>query len=452
MKNVVEDKWDDILDYIKKEYGITDVSYRTWLQPLKVHSVTDKAIIISVDDSKVGPASVNFIKRKYGDYIYTAVAELLNKDYEIEFALKSKLASEEGGSNSPAASIRNENLSYLNPRYTFDTFVVGANNNLAHAASLAVAESPAEIYNPLFIYGGVGLGKTHLMHSIAHYIIEHNPNYKVRYVTSEKFTNELIESIRNADTTPTEFREKYRNIDVLLIDDIQFIIGKERTQEEFFHTFNTLHESKKQIIISSDKPPKDILTLEERLRSRFEWGLTVDIQSPDYETRMAILRKKEELDGLHIDDEVMRYIASNIKSNIRELEGALTKIVALSRLKKKEVDVVLAEEALKDLISPDNKKAVTLDLIVDIVSEHYNTTSAELYSDNRSRNIAYPRQVAMYLCRKLTGMSLADIGKMMGNRDHSTVLHGCNKVEKDLKNDVSLQNTIDVLIKKINPQ
>lgn len=365
MKNVVEDKWDDILDYIKKEYGITDVSYRTWLQPLKVHSVTDKAIIISVDDSKVGPASVNFIKKKYGDYIYTAVAELLNKDYEIEFVLKSKLASEEGGSDSPAASIKNENLSYLNPRYTFDTFVVGANNNLAHAASLAVAESPAEIYNPLFIYGGVGLGKTHLMHSIAHYIIDHNPNYKVRYVTSEKFTNELIESIRNADTTPTEFREKYRNIDVLLIDDIQFIIGKERTQEEFFHTFNTLHESKKQIIISSDKPPKDILTLEERLRSRFEWGLTVDIQSPDYETRMAILRKKEELDGLHIDDEVMRYIASNIKSNIRELEGALTKIVALSRLKKKEVDVVLAEEALKDLISPDNKKAVTLDLIVE---------------------------------------------------------------------------------------
>ena len=237
-----------------------------------------------------------------------------------------------------------------------------------------------------------------------------------------------------------------------MIDDIQFIIGKERTQEEFFHTFNTLHENKKQIIISSDKPPKDILTLEERLRSRFEWGLTVDIQSPDHETRMAILKKKEELDGLHIDDEVMRYIASNIKSNIRELEGALTKIVALSRLKKKEVDVVLAEEALKDLISPDNKKTITLDLIVDIVSEHYNTTSAEIYSDNRSRNVAFPRQVAMYLCRKLLGLSLADIGKMMGNRDHSTVLHGYNKVERDLKKDVSLQNTVEVLIKKINPQ
>lgn len=452
MKSVVEDKWSDILDYVKKEYGITEVSYRTWLKPLTVHSVTDKVITVAVDDAKVGPAGVNFIEKKYGLFLTVAVAEILNKDYEINFVLKSKLISEDENANSSASSIKNESLSYLNPRYTFDTFVVGANNNLAHAASLAVAESPAEIYNPLFIYGGVGLGKTHLMHSIAHYILDHNPNCKVRYVTSEKFTNELIESIRNADTTPTEFREKYRNIDVLLIDDIQFIIGKERTQEEFFHTFNTLHESKKQIIISSDKPPKDILTLEERLRSRFEWGLTVDIQSPDYETRMAILKKKEELDGLHIDDEVMRYIASNIKSNIRELEGALTKIVALSRLKKKEVDVVLAEEALKDLISPDNKKTVTLDLIVDIVSEHYNTTSAEIYSDNRSRNIAYPRQIAMYLTRKLIGLAFADIGKLMGNRDHSTVVHGCNKIERDLKNDVSLQNTIDVLIKKINPQ
>ena len=238
---------------------------------------------------------------------------------------------------------------------------------------------------------------------------------------------------------------------MLLIDDIQFIIGKERTQEEFFHTFNTLHESKKQIIISSDKPPKDILTLEERLRSRFEWGLTVDIQSPDYETRMAILKKKEELDCLTIDDEVMKYIASNIKSNIRELEGALTKIVALSRLKKKEVDVILAEEALKDLISPDNKKTVTLDLIIEVVSEHFGTTTSEIYSDNRSRNIAYPRQISMYLCRKLTSLSFTDIGKMMGNRDHSTVLHGCNKIENDIKKDPSLQNTIDVLIKKINP-
>jgi chromosomal replication initiator protein len=253
------------------------------------------------------------------------------------------------------------------------------------------------------------------------------------------------------NTTPTEFREKYRNIDVLLIDDIQFIIGKESTQEEFFHTFNTLHESKKQIIISSDKPPKDILTLEERLRSRFEWGLTVDIQPPDYETRMAILKKKEELDGLQIDNEVMKYIATNVKSNIRELEGALTKIVALSRLKKKEVNVTLAEEALKDLISPDDKKQLTPDLIIEVIAEHFNISPSDIYSINKSRNIAYPRQIAMYLCRKLTELSLADIGKLMGNRDHSTILHGIDKVERNINKDAGMQNTIDVLMKKINP-
>jgi len=272
------------------------------------------------------------------------------------------------------------------------------------------------------------------------------------YVTSEKFTNELIESIRNVNTTPTEFREKYRNIDVLLIDDIQFIIGKESTQEEFFHTFNTLHESKKQIIISSDKPPKDILTLEERLRSRFEWGLTVDIQQPDYETRMAILKKKEELDGLQIDNDVMKYIATNVKSNIRELEGALTKIVALSRLKKKEVNVSLAEEALKDLISPDNNKVITPELIIDVIAEHFHITSAELYSTNKSRNIAHPRQIAMYLCRKLTEKSLSEIGELMGRRDHTTILHGINKVEKTISTDSAMLNTVEVIIKKLNPQ
>ena len=272
--------------------------------------------------------------------------------------------------------IQNANL---NPKYTFDTFVVGANNNLAHAASLAVAESPGEIYNPLFIYGGVGLGKTHLMHSIAHFILKNNPNAKVLYVTSEKFTNELIDAIRNKNNiTTTEFREKYRNNDVLLIDDIQFIIGKESTQEEFFHTFNELHEAKKQIIISSDKPPKEIETLEERLRSRFEWGLTVDIQSPDYETRMAILRKKEEMEGYNIDNEVIKYIATNIKSNIRELEGALTKIVALSKLNNLEITTSLAEEALKDLISPNAAREITPDLILQIVSDHLNIQSIDI--------------------------------------------------------------------------
>lgn len=451
--NEIQDKWDEILEYLKIEHCVTDVSFKTWLLPLKVYSVDDNLITISIDDKMIGPDSKNFISRKYGVPLKVAISEIMNHNYNIEFVLKSQLkpAKTATESDKKKNSTNNNSCSFLNPRYTFDTFVVGANNNLAHAASLAVAESPAEIYNPLFIYGGVGLGKTHLMHSIAHYILEQNPQSKVMYVTSEKFTNELIESIRNVNTTPTEFREKYRNIDVLLIDDIQFIIGKESTQEEFFHTFNTLHESKKQIIISSDKPPKDILTLEERLRSRFEWGLTVDIQQPDYETRMAILKKKEELDGLQIDNEVMKYIATNIKSNIRELEGALTKIVALSRLKKKEVNVTLAEEALKDLISPEDKKQVTPELIIDVIAEHFNITSADIYSVNKSRNIAFPRQIAMYLSRKLTDYSLAEIGKLLGNRDHTTVLHGIDKVEKTMKKDLTLQNTIDVLNKKINP-
>lgn len=453
--NEVQEKWEEILEYLKIEHCVTDVSFKTWLLPLKVYSVKGNLITISINDKMIGPDSKNFISRKYGIPLKVSIMEIMNRNYDIEFILESQIVETKTADDSGDASNKNKGqksgITFLNPRYTFDTFVVGANNNLAHAASLAVAESPAEIYNPLFIYGGVGLGKTHLMHSIAHYILEQNPNSKVMYVTSEKFTNELIESIRNVNTTPTEFREKYRNIDVLLIDDIQFIIGKESTQEEFFHTFNTLHESKKQIIISSDKPPKDILTLEERLRSRFEWGLTVDIQSPDYETRMAILKKKEELDGLQIDNEVMKYIATNVKSNIRELEGALTKIVALSRLKKQEVNVTLAEEALKDLISPDNKKQLTPELIVDVIAEHFNLTSNELYSVNKSRNIAFPRQIAMYLCRKLTDFSLSDIGKIMGNRDHTTILHGIDKIEKNIKKDPSMQNTIDVLTKKINP-
>jgi chromosomal replication initiator protein len=374
----------------------------------------------------------------------------MNDPYEIKFILQSQIDSAEKIAEPVVAKKKNNAPNFLNGRYTFDTFVVGGNNEFARAAALAVAENPGEIYNPLFIYGGVGLGKTHLMHSIAHFVLSQNPDTKVLYVTSEKFTNELIESIQK--NTTNQFRDKYRLIDILLIDDIQFIIGKERTQEEFFHTFNTLHESKKQIIISSDRPPKEMLTLEDRLRSRFEHGLLADIQSPDYETRMAILRKKEELDGLSIDEEVLRYIATNIKSNIRELEGALTKIVAFSRLKKRELNLLLAEEALQDIISPNEKKVITGEFIVEVVSEHYNLTPAEIYSKDKSRNISYPRQIVMYLCRKLTDLSVTEIGKILGNRDHSTVLHGYDKVATDMEKDASLHNTIDVLVKKINPE
>jgi chromosomal replication initiator protein len=389
-----------------------------------------------------------------------AIEEITGIKCEIELMVADQIQEESPSSNQlimtnnnvvSQTAIQNANL---NPKYTFDTFVVGANNNLAHAASLAVAESPGEIYNPLFIYGGVGLGKTHLMHSIANFILKNNPKAKILYVTSEKFTNELIDAIRNKNNiSTTEFREKYRNNDVLLIDDIQFIIGKESTQEEFFHTFNSLYEAKKQIIVSSDRPPKEIETLEERLRSRFEWGLTVDIQSPDYETRMAILRKKEEMEGYNIDNEVIKYIATNIKSNIRELEGALTKIVALSKLEKnKEINIALAEEALKDIVAPGESRTVTVESIIQIVADHYNLTNLDIISSRRNKEIAYPRQIAMYLCRTMTDTSLQEIGRLMGGRDHSTILHGIDKITADLQSDANLQSTVDIIKKKIAPQ
>ena len=325
---------------------------------------------------------------------------------------------------------------------------------------MAVSESPGEIYNPLFLYGGVGLGKTHLMHSIAHFILEKDPTKKVLYVTSETFTNELIEALKSGKTSGgnelamTAFREKYRNIDVLLIDDVQFIIGKESTQEEFFHTFNHLHVSGKQIIISSDKPPKDMETLEARLRTRFEWGMIADISSPDYETRMAILRKKEELDGLekyHIPDEVMQYIANNIKSNIRELEGSLNKLIALSNLENKPIDIPLAAEALKDMISPDDNRAVSPELIIEVVSEHFNVPVAELKGKKRNAEIVLPRQIVMYLCRNMTDTPLKSIGALLGGKDHASISHGVKKIEQDMKTDEALNNTINIIRKKINP-
>ena len=458
MLEKLQEKWEEILNFMKEEHDITDVSFNTWLLPLKLHSVEKDTVYIVVPDANF----LGYLKKKYTFLLKIPIEEVTGIKCEIEFVEESHIqeketaASQSGhliqktGTEVSQTAIQNANL---NPRYTFDTFVVGANNNLAHAASLAVAESPGEIYNPLFIYGGVGLGKTHLMHSIAHFILKNNPKAKILYVTSEKFTNELIDAIRNKNNiSTTEFREKYRNNDVLLIDDIQFIIGKESTQEEFFHTFNALYEAKKQIIISSDKPPKEIETLEERLRSRFEWGLTVDIQSPDYETRMAILRKKEELEGYNIDNEVIKYIATNIKSNIRELEGALTKIVALSKLNKKEINIELAEEALKDLISPNEAHEVTPELIIQIVSEHFGLTPLDIASQKRNKEIVYPRQISMYLCRHMTDTSLQEIGKYLGGRDHTTIIHGMEKIAADLSTNSNLQNTIEILKKKINPQ
>ena len=452
MIDKIKENWDQILLNLKEEHEIMDVSFKTWLLPLKPYSFKNNTLTIIVPEQTF----LTFVKRKYGLPLMVTVSEFLGVECKIDFQLKDTVE-EDSPAKQPQLIEKNMNVviqsANLNPKYTFDTFVVGSNNNLAHAAALAVAESPGEIYNPLFIYGGVGLGKTHLMHAIAHFILKNTPDAKILYVTSETFTNELIDAIRNKNnTTTTEFREKYRNNDVLLIDDIQFIIGKESTQEEFFHTFNTLYESKKQIIISSDKPPKEIETLEERLRSRFEWGLTVDIQSPDYETRMAILRKKEELEGYNIDNEVITYIATNIKSNIRELEGALTKVMAYSRLNKCEINLKMAEEALKDIISPGAQREVTPELIIQIVAEHFGLTPQDIASQKRTKEIVYPRQIAMYLCRDMLATPLQTIGSFLGGRDHTTIIHGADKISSDLKKDETLKNTIEILKKKINPQ
>lgn len=410
-------------------------------------------------------ASVEYIEKKYLLPLKVCISEITGIDYEVVFVSEDDSRIGEIRSMSADASHKKKTRTAsekagLNPKYTFDTFVVGGNNNFAHAASLAVAESPGEVYNPLFLYGDVGLGKTHLMHSIAHFILNKNPKKKVLYVTSETFTNELIEALKKGKTADNEsamaqFRDKYRNNDVLLIDDIQFIIGKESTQEEFFHTFNHLHTSAKQIIISSDKPPKDIETLEARLRTRFEWGLIADISAPDYETRMAILRRKIELDHLdryNIPEDVLTYIAENIKSNIRELEGSLNKLIALYKLNNPEtIDIPLAAEALKDIVSSYNNRVVTPELILDIVSDHFNITIADLKGNKRSASISVPRQICMYLMRTLTETPLQAIGIILGGKDHSTIKYGVEKIEKGIVKDETLNNTISIIMKKINP-
>ena len=455
MFSLLNDKWSDIKEYIKEEYEISNVSYDTWIAPLRLSSIDGDTVFIELPEDEVGGNFISYIDKKYNLYFKVAIEEKTGFHCEVRFitsADKQKAETEENEEYDDDFPSQASIAANLNPRYTFSTFVVGANNKFAHAASLAVAESPAERYNPLFIYGGVGLGKTHLMHSIAHFILKNNPEAKVLYTTSENFTNELIDAIRTKNNyTITQFREKYRKIDVLLIDDIQFIINKESTQEEFFHTFNYLHENNKQIVISSDKPPKAFTTLEERLRSRFEMGLPVDISSPDYETRMAILRKKEELEGYNIDNEILKYIATNIKSNIRELEGALTKIIAFSKLYNTQLTMEAAEEALKDLISPNAQKEVTPALIIEVVAEHFGFTTEDLISTKRNREVVYPRQIAMYLCRTMTPTPLQAIGTALGKKDHTTIMHGIQIIEKDLKTDETLASTIEILKKKINP-
>ena len=437
----LEQIWEEALKMIEEE--TSPVSFATWIQPIVPCGIIGNKIILQVKESFLK----EIIEKRHLPLIRTAIKMVTKNEYDIMITTEEEQNA--GNLHNLAAEkpAENELARNLNPKYVFDSFVVGNSNRMAHAASLAVAESPAQAYNPLFLYGNSGLGKTHLMHSIGHFILDRNPQAKVLYVTSETFTNELINSIQNNKNV--EFRNKYRNIDVLMIDDIQFISKKEGTQEEFFHTFNALYESNKQIIISSDRPPKEIKTLEDRLRSRFEWGLIADVQPPDYETRIAILKKKAERDNLTVPDDVMAYIAKNIASNIRELEGALTRIVAFATLTNQDISIALAENSLKDIFSENSATPLTPELIQQVVAEYYNIRVEDIQGSKKPKNIAFPRQVSMYLCRKLLDISLPKIGESFGGRDHTTVIYAISKIEKQLESDEGLQKTVHALEKEI---
>lgn len=437
MYDNIQQIWAESLEIIREE--LTEISFNTWVKTLEPGKIINDNFYLIVQNEFYK----DILNNRYASLIQNAIKQVTSIEYQMQFIIPGDDVVEEQKSSSHRSAQKETdsfNTSTLNPKYVFDEFVIGNSNRFAHAASLAVAESPAKAYNPLFIYGGVGLGKTHLMHAIGHYIKEQNSNAKVLYLSSEKFTNELINSIK--DDKNVEFRNRYRNVDVLLVDDIQFIAGKERTQEEFFHTFNALHEANKQIIISSDRPPKEIPTLEERLRSRFEWGLTTDIQAPDFETRIAILRKKAEAENYQVNNEVFDFIARKIKSNIRELEGALTRVTAYSSLTNKEFSVELAQEALKDIISSNRPKQINVDMIKDVVSQHFNIQIADFESKRRTRSITYPRQVAMYLSRELTDLSLPKIGEEFGGRDHTTVIHAYDKISNEINDNVDFKNLI----------
>lgn len=441
MYSHITEVWEKTLDVIKVE--LTEVSFNTWLKAIHPISMKDNLVVFSVPDD----FTKGILEARYVTLIKNALKQVASEYYEIKFMIPTE---DNYASIMRAGAEKNQIEetvnSSLNPKYTFDTFVIGNSNRLAHAASVAVAESPAKAYNPLFIYGGVGLGKTHLMHAIGHYILKQNNKSKVVYISSETFTNELINSIR--DDRNNEFRGKYRNVDVLLIDDIQFIAGKESTQEEFFHTFNSLYEANKQIIISSDRPPKEIRTLEDRLRSRFEQGLIADIQPPDLETRIAILKKKARSENLSISDNVMLLIAKKIHSNIRELEGALIRVVAYSSLTNGEINEDLANEALKDIISNSKPKLLTADAIKEIVGQYYNIKIEDFNAKKRNKSIVLPRQIAMFLCRELTDLSLPRIGEEFG-RDHTTIMHAYEKISTDMKIDSQLKSVLEELKSKI---
>ncbi|WP_215506509.1 chromosomal replication initiator protein DnaA [Peptoniphilus sp. EMRHCC_23] len=437
MSTDVKKLWDDAFQLILEE-NLYESQINTWFRPIQPLAIQGDALILGVSREFV----LNHLKKNNNNYknlIRRVVKEAGGRDLEIQFVLTA-----DGENRSMPAENTAEALYHLNPKYTFDSFVVGQSNQFAHAASLAVAENPIEAHaNPLFIYGGVGLGKTHLMHAIGHFMHRNDPNKRILYVTSEQFTNEFIASIQT--NRNEEFRRKYRSQDLLLIDDIQFIADKESTMDEFFHTFNELHARDKQIVLTSDKPPKDIQKLEQRLISRFAWGLVVDIQAPDLETRIAILRNKAKSDGFHVPDEVINYIATHVKSNIRELEGALSRVTAYSKLTTGVITEETAATVLKDIYENNRPVKITVERIKDVVCKKYQLTVEQMDSKKRSRPLAYPRQIAMYLTRELTDMSLPKIGQEFGGRDHSTVIHACDKIKDDMEKDTNLFVTIESL-------
>ena len=450
MEDSTNELYQEVLSIIQTK--LSKPSFDTWLKSTKATMINDDSIVICAPNN----FAKEWLENRYIKLISTTLFEYLGKHIEVKFITGTEepkihnlnVVGFQDSKVIPTHSNHEEvTTNMMNIRYTFDSFVIGAGNRFAHAASLAVAEAPSKAYNPLFLYGGVGLGKTHLMHAIGHFVLQHNPVARVLYISSEKFTNEFINAIR--DNRGEGFRNKYRNIDVLLIDDIQFLAGKEQTQEEFFHTFNALHEEGKQIIISSDRPPKEIPTLEERLRSRFEWGLITDIQPPDLETRIAILRKKAKAENLDIPNDAMMYIANQIDTNIRELEGALIRVVAYSSLINQDITVHLTSEALKSIIPSSRPRVITIADIQQKVSEFYGLKLEEFKSRKRTKAIAFPRQVAMYITRELTDISLPKIGENFGGRDHTTVIHAHDKIATGIKEDQELYKVVYMLIEKI---
>ena len=424
------DPWEKTLELLRE--NTSAVSYNTWIKPLEILAIKNDKMVLGIEDQ----FALETLRNRYNGLVHNAVKQAFGHEYDLEFVNKNNFTDAPyvpgDATNTPGQ---------LNPKYTFDTFVVGNSNRFAHAASLAVAELPSSAYNPLFLYGGVGLGKTHLMHAIGHYIQGENPSSKVLYITSENFTNELISAI--AKKTNQALRDKLRNVDVLMVDDIQFIAGKNATQEEFFHTFNHLHTSGKQIIISSDRPPKDIPTLEERLRSRFEWGLIADIQKPDYETRLAILRRKAESEHIDITDDVLAAIAEKVESNIRELEGSLVRVNAEAQLNGAPITRDMVQTILSAIIGSQDTRRVTPEIIMQAVSDYYHIERADMVSPKRNRKISLPRQIAMYLVRDMTQLSTTRIGDLFGGRDHTTVMHACEKVGKDLKTDPQMLKALE---------